>query len=101
VRSEVKDPKHELRAQMLASFVIRTGEPSKGISVPDAGVVREGDGTMTVFVTQDGRSFKRRAVKIGLAQNGFTQIAEGLNAGEKVAADGALFLSNALALKTR
>lgn len=101
VRSEIKDPRHELRPQMLASFRIRTGEPSHTVAVPAGSVVREGDGTMTVFVTQDGRRFMRRAVKPGLEQDGLIQISEGLAAGEKVAGDGALFLSNALALQTR
>jgi len=101
VRSELSDPKHELRPQMLATFVIRTGEPQHSVAVPLAGVVREGDGSMAVFVTRDGRRFERRAVQVGVEQEGFNQILGGLDPGEQVAADGALFLSNALALQTR
>ena len=55
VRSEVADPQHELRAGMFATFVIRTGEPVRATAVPLDGVVREGDGTMTVWVTADRR----------------------------------------------
>jgi cobalt-zinc-cadmium efflux system membrane fusion protein len=101
VRSDISDPHHELRPQMLATFLIRTGQPRQAVAVPVAGVVREGDGTMTVFVTRDGRRFERRAVQIGVTQDGLTQILAGLSAGELVASDGALFLSNALALQTR
>ncbi|RTL47391.1 MAG: efflux RND transporter periplasmic adaptor subunit [Rhodocyclaceae bacterium] len=101
VRSELNDPKHELLPQMLATFVIHTGELMKSVSVPSNGLVREGDGTTTVFVTRDGRTFERRAVKTGLTQNGRQQILEGLSPGEKIATNGALFLSNALALATR
>src|SRR5262249_47172402 len=60
VRSEVADPQHELRSGMFATFVIRTGEPVRSPAVPLDGVVREGDGTMTVWVTADRRRFTRR-----------------------------------------
>ena len=96
VRSQVPDPKHELRPGMFATFVIRTGKSMRSTAVPVAGVVREGDGTMSVWVTTDEKRLIRRTVKVGLQQEGFDQILEGLAPGEKVATDGALFLSNAL-----
>ncbi len=101
VRSEVADPRHELRSGMFANFVIRTGDPVKSVAVPLNGVVREGDGTMTVWVTTDRRHFVKRTVKIGLQRDGYHQILEGLEAGELVATDGALFLSNALTSASR
>jgi membrane fusion protein, heavy metal efflux system len=97
VRSEVADPRHELRAGMFANFVIRTADPMRSPGVPLNGVVREGDGTMTVWVTTDRRRFTKRTVEIGLERNGYRQILEGLQLGELVAADGAIFLSNMLA----
>ena len=51
---------------MFASFVIRVGAPVRSPAVPVDGVVREGDGTMTVWVTTDRRHFTKRTVKIGL-----------------------------------
>jgi cobalt-zinc-cadmium efflux system membrane fusion protein len=96
VRSHVKDPEHELRAQMFATFIIRTGEAVKSPAVPEGGVVREGDGTMTVWVTTDGRRFTQRTVKIGLQQDGFDQVLDGLKPGERIATEGALFMDNAL-----
>ena len=97
VRSEVADPQHELRSGMFANFVIRTGDPIRSPGVPLDGVVREGDGTMTVWVTTDRRQFTKRTVKIGLERDGYRQILEGLQPGELVATDGAIFLSNMLA----
>lgn len=96
VRSHVKDPEHELRAQMFATFVIRTGQTIKSPAVPESGVVREGDGTMTVWVTTDGRRFTQRTVKVGLEQDGFWQVLDGLEPGERIATDGALFMDSAL-----
>ena len=101
VRSEIDDPKHELRSGMFANFVIRTGEPVRAVAVPLDGAVREGDGTMTVWVTADRRRFTKRTVKTGLQREGYYQIVEGLQAGELVATEGALFLSNALTIAAR
>jgi membrane fusion protein, heavy metal efflux system len=97
LRSEIKDPKHELRSQMFATFVISTGAPVRAPAVPLSGVVREGDGTLSVWVV-DGNPhhFTRRSVKIGLQQDGYDQILAGLKPGERVAVDGAIFLSNIL-----
>ena len=100
VRSEVKDLEHELLPGMFARFVIATGAPVTATAVPADGVVREGDGTMTVWVTTDRRSFVQRIVKIGLVHNGYDQILEGLRQGELVVTDGAIFLDNMLTSDT-
>ena len=86
---------------MFATFVSRTGTPLRSVAVPLDGVVREGDGTMTVWVTADRRRFTKRTVKVGLQQDGYRQIIEGVQPGELVATEGALFLSNALATASR
>ncbi|HLH88341.1 MAG TPA: efflux RND transporter periplasmic adaptor subunit [Xanthobacteraceae bacterium] len=101
VRSEISDPQHQLRSGMFANFVIRTGDPARSPAVPHDGVVREGDGTMTVWVTTDRRRFVKRTVTIGLQHDGYDQILTGLKAGEQVATEGALFLSNALSTSSR
>ena len=97
VRSEIEDPEHLLRSGMLASFVIRVGDPVRSLAVPAEGVVREGDGTMTVWVTTDRRRFERRTVQAGLEQDGWLQIIGGLRLDEQVASTGAIFLSNKFA----
>ena len=94
VRSEIKDPQHELRSGMFGNFVISIGAPVRSPAVPLAGVVREGDGTQTVWATADRRRFTRRTVKIGEPRDGYRQILEGLQVGELVASEGAIFLSN-------
>ena len=96
VRSEIDDPKHELRPGMFATFVIHTGTAIKSPAVPLNGVVREGDGSMTVWVTTDRKRMVKRTVTVGLQQGGFAQILGGLQSGELIATEGALFLSNAL-----
>ncbi len=98
VRSEIVDPDHLLRAGMFANFVIRTGDPISSAAAPESAIVREGDGTMTCWVTTDRRRFTRRTVAIGQRRAGFVQIVSGLAPNELVVADGAVFLSNQAAL---
>jgi cobalt-zinc-cadmium efflux system membrane fusion protein len=94
VRSEIKDPDSLLRAGMFANFTISISAPIQAPAVPNSAVVREGDGSMSVWVTTDRKRFEKRAVKIGLQQDGMTQILEGLEPGELVVTEGAVFVSN-------
>jgi cobalt-zinc-cadmium efflux system membrane fusion protein len=98
VRSIIKDPQHELRSGMFANFTITVGAPVRSPAIPLDGVVREGDGTMTAWVTADRRRFVQRIVKIGEECDGYRQILSGVQVGELVATEGAIFLSNALAI---
>src|SRR5580658_1495821 len=96
IRSEITDPRNELRSGMLANFVIRVHDPVEGTAIPANGVVREADGTMTAWVTSDRRHFVQRVVKAGLRIDGRVQILAGLQPGELAVSGGAVFLSNML-----
>jgi cobalt-zinc-cadmium efflux system membrane fusion protein len=95
-RSDIADPRDELRPGMLANFVIHVHEPVEGTAIAANGVVREPDGTMTAWVTSDRRHFVQRVVKTGLRTEGRVQILAGLQPGELAVSDGAVFLSNML-----
>ncbi len=92
LRAAIEDPRHELRPNMLATFVIRTGDPVRATAVPVDAVVREPDGTMTVWVTSDKRHFTQRIVTLGMQHGGYDQITDGVKQGEQVATDGAILL---------
>jgi cobalt-zinc-cadmium efflux system membrane fusion protein len=94
VRADVGNAKRLLKPQMLATFNITLGQPVSAVAVPANALAREGDGALSVWVTQEGMRFKRRTVEAGMMQNGMVQITRGLLAGEKIARDKALFLSN-------
>jgi len=96
VRSDIADPARELRPGMFATFLITTGKPVLAPAIPAEGVVREGDGTFTVWTTTDGRHFAQRTVKLGLQQDGLDQIIDGPRTGELVVTTGAVLLSNLL-----
>ncbi len=98
VRSEISDPRNVLRPGMLANFVIRVQNATASTSIPANGVVREPDGSMTVWVTTDRQHFVPRTVQIGSRRDGRVQVLRGLQPGELVVTDGAVFLSNMLAV---
>jgi len=114
VRSEINDPQHELRSGMFGNFTISLGAPVRSPAVPLAGVVREGDGTQTIWVTADRRRFTKRTVIIGtsvlkpvpvgenpnLPREGYRQILKGLQPGELVATVGAVNLDNMVNIAT-
>ena len=96
VRSDIEDPRDELRPGMLANFLIRVEGPITSTALPANGVVREPDGTMTAWVTTNRKHFEQRVVQIGLRNGDYVQILSGLQRGELAVTDGAVFLSSML-----
>jgi membrane fusion protein, heavy metal efflux system len=74
-------------------FKISIDDASSAPAVPTDAVIREGD-IATVWVETEPMLFKRRVVDIGIQQDGLTQIRSGLDAGELVVAQGAIFVDN-------
>ncbi|MHB8815357.1 MAG: efflux RND transporter periplasmic adaptor subunit [Steroidobacteraceae bacterium] len=94
VRCEVTDPMHELRPGMLATITIELSPPKDSLAIPADGVVREGDGTLTAWVTSNRRHFIQRVVRTGLREDGVVQILEGVRPDELVVTRGAIYLDN-------
>ena len=101
LRSVLHTPPPGLHAQMLASYRILTAPPTRREALPADAVVREGTGATVVFTTLDGLRFTRRPVQLGPPQDGYYPVLSGLPAGSHIATEGALFLSNALALQAQ
>lgn len=96
VRARISDPANDLRGGMIADFAAEVQKPVKSVAIPANGIVREGDGTMTAWVTTDRRHFTQRVVKTGLTEEGEVQVLDGLKEGELAVTDGAIFLDNML-----
>jgi len=94
IRSQVENPDAALLPGMLADVVVSTGPPVSSPAVPASAVVREGDGTYSAWLTRDGLHFVRRIIVTGARSDGVVQILKGLSVGDRVASDGAIFLSN-------
>jgi cobalt-zinc-cadmium efflux system membrane fusion protein len=81
---------------MLADVLVEVGDPVQSLSIPSNGVVREGDGTVTAWVTTDQQRFTQKQIAVGLREDGRAQVLQGLRPGQLVVTDGAVFLDNML-----
>ena len=94
LRAQVGDTDDLLRPGMLVEAAIEIGKPDVTLGTPESAIVREGDGTMTAWVTSDRKNFSQRVVTTGLRQGGRVQILKGLRDGDQIVSDGAIFLDN-------
>ncbi|MGH9533228.1 MAG: efflux RND transporter periplasmic adaptor subunit [Terriglobales bacterium] len=89
-----------LKNQMFVTAQVRAGVIPNAIAVPDAAVLRDSVNHPFVYLaTAQPGQFRRQLVDIGASQNGETQILAGLKAGERVLAQGAMFIQFASQLK--
>jgi cobalt-zinc-cadmium efflux system membrane fusion protein len=96
VRCEIADPNDELIPGMLANFAIRVQDSVTSVAIPMNGIVRNGDGSFSAWVTTDRRRFTQRAVKLGEPLDGQYPVVAGLERGDLAVTDGAVFVSNIL-----
>jgi cobalt-zinc-cadmium efflux system membrane fusion protein len=78
---------------MFATFKIATGAPQSSPAVPVNAVIWEGE-TANVWVERENHVFQRHQVKAGMEQDGFLQIRDGLEVGDRVVARGAIYVQN-------
>lgn len=86
------NPGEKLKNQMYVTATVVAGTIPKAITVPVASVLRNAENQPFVYVQTVPTQFSRRMVEVGETQEGRIQILSGLSAGEKVVADGSLFL---------
>ncbi|MDE3056428.1 MAG: efflux RND transporter periplasmic adaptor subunit [Bacteroidota bacterium] len=95
VRIILSNLENKLRAGMFGTAHF-FGDKKKAVTIPVTGIVREGDGTLTVWVTTDRCRFVQRKVTVGLQRDDEYQILDGLRPGEQMVSRGGVFLSNML-----
>lgn len=94
---ELKEmPRVPVQHNMLARVTIQKGSSRSRLAVPRDAVVREGTSAF-VFVQKLDRSFERRAVQLGRADDALIEIRDGLVAGDPVAVSGAVALQTGYA----
>jgi membrane fusion protein, heavy metal efflux system len=98
-RIVVENRGRKLKKDMYVTVTVQAGQIENAIAVPDSAVLRNDENQPFVFVEAGENRFGRRAVEAGQSQNGQTQILRGLAAGEKIVADGSLFLQFQSALQ--
>ena len=91
-RIVTENPGEKLKNQMYVTAIVVADTIPKAITVPVASVMRNAENQPFVYVQTGATQFSRRMVEIGETQQERIQILSGLSAGEKVVADGSLFL---------
>jgi cobalt-zinc-cadmium efflux system membrane fusion protein len=95
-RVEVANPDGKLRPRTFGAARVVTESKSSALTVPDDAIQAD-EGFQYVFVQGDEETvFYARRVKLGGRQNGFTEIVEGVAAGERVVTKGSHALKSEL-----
>ncbi len=85
---EVDNSAGKLRIGNFTKTVIATGASRKALAIPDTAIVEDG-GQSVAFVMVEGESFERRPLRLGIKANGWTEVLQGLKAGDRVVTKGA------------
>jgi multidrug efflux pump subunit AcrA (membrane-fusion protein) len=94
MRFEILDPSPAIRVGSFATVLVNTTSTVQGVELPEAAVVRIGEGD-AVFVSLGGGRFEPRMVSALPLGDGRLAV-EGLDAGTEVVIEGAYFLKSAL-----
>jgi cobalt-zinc-cadmium efflux system membrane fusion protein len=98
-RIVVDNPGDKLKRDMYVTVNVTAGTIQNAIAVPDSAILRNDENEPFVYVETAAGQFGRRQVQIGESEAGKTQVLSGLAPGEKVVADGSLFIQFANSLQ--
>lgn len=85
------NPQRELKPGMFA-HVHFTSEPTEAIQVPASAILQD-ENTPFVYVQAEDSSFVRRPVTVESGDSGMVHIISGLEEGERIVAEGGLYLN--------
>ena len=91
-RIECANPGERLKKEMYVTALVDAGAIPRALTVPDSAILRDAQNMPYVYVQTSGNQFARRSVTIGESRDGKTLITAGLQPGEHLVGDGALFL---------
>jgi cobalt-zinc-cadmium efflux system membrane fusion protein len=92
VRIVAENPGQLLKRDLFVRMIVRSREQRSGLLVPVAAVLRDDDNLPFVFIAAADGGFVRRRVTLGYRVGERMELLTGVAAGEKVVADGALFV---------
>ena len=92
VRIVADNAKQLLKKDMFVRVDIHSREVRRGVVIPSSALLRNDDNLPFVFVAQNDGSFLRRDITYGYRVGNGYQVTSGLAAGDKVVAEGALFI---------
>ena len=92
VRVVVPNTNHALRRDMFVQVQIKSNAEHRGILAPVAAVMRDEQNLPYVFVAAPNNAFARRKITLGNRIGDSYEIMSGLASGDRIVAEGALFL---------
>jgi membrane fusion protein, heavy metal efflux system len=98
-RIDVKNPQQELKKDMYVAALVQAGKIANAFTLPNAAILRDNENEPFVYLSAGNDQFQRRNVTLGETSENSTQITSGLEAGDRVIADGSLFLQFANSLQ--
>jgi RND family efflux transporter MFP subunit len=91
VRFELDNRPPRLRIGQSVGLRLFVGEQEERVAIPESAIVDDG-GRFVVFVQSGGESFERRPVRLGSRAQGYVQVLEGVEPGERVVHRGAYLI---------
>ncbi len=92
VRVVVENPGEVLKKDTYVRVLIHSRKESAGLLVPVSGILRDDENLPFVYVVQPDGSFARQRVMLGYREGDRYDITSGLKAGDRIVAEGALFV---------
>lgn len=99
VRIATQNPNGLLKKDMYVNAVIHTRTRRNILTVPTSAILQNEQNEPFVYVEESPGQFATRLVSIGAQQDGATEIVSGCKEGEKVVAEGSVFLQFANSLQ--
>lgn len=91
IRCNVPNPQHKLKSEMFAKIDLQNKTGKKVLLIPTKAALNEADATRVIVAASDN-TFRMRRVQIGPQVGDKVRVLSGLQAGDKIVTDGALFL---------
>lgn len=98
-RIDVKNPEEKLKNNMYVMAQVQAGKVANAITVPNAAVLRNAENEPFVYTLAGQNQFAMRSVTIGQTSEQTTEITSGLAQGDRIVANGSLFLQFANSLQ--
>jgi len=98
-RIDVNNPQEKLKNNMYVIAQVQAGKIANAISVPNAAVLRDAENEPFVYKLAGQNQFAMCGVTIGQTSEQTTEITSGLAQGDRVVANGSLFLQFANSLQ--
>lgn len=95
VRVEVPNPDGRLKPEMFAQVTLTRTDPEPTVTIPVSAVISDGERSRVIVADAQG-NFRAREVAVGPEHAGQVRVLEGLEPGEKIVVQGALFVNSAL-----